>query len=339
MEIEQVKELGQVAGIAGLAIGAMVTLGRVVLRKVGRLNQKQSFTVVIIWSLGTFVIVGLGIGAWWSTNARAVESASAEIRAGDIPPATVTTQSVDSVEAPVAVEAPPPVATAPPSPPPRVRPPVAVTTNRPVVTTTNRPTIRPVTPVPTNLLNRRVVRREQVLLDLKKPMAEQVGLFNGDKVRVVKGAVDAVAGIDVGQGWKPLKAGEIYEVRSAENKVVVPNFRAKEIRMLTLKLNLVKNAQEAKLLLEVTASSQLDKSRKRRVRSCDGRDDSSQAQGVALRSGWLRGWRSAPGGASLSVRRWPGSRWMRKFSRLPLSLPTIRPSLSQSLLGFFAEIR
>ena len=52
-------------------------------------------------------------------------------------------------------------------------------------------------------------------------------------------------------------------MRSAENKVVVPNFRAKEIRMLTLKLNLVKNAQEAKLLVEVTASSQLDKPRKR----------------------------------------------------------------------------
>lgn len=259
MDIEQIKEMGQVAGVAGLAIGAMVTLGRLMLRKVGRLNQKQSFKVVIIWSVGTFVIVALGIGAWWSANARTVENASAEIRPGDIEPATVTTQVVDSAESPEPVR---PVPTPPKTSPPRGNPPTAITTNRPVVPGTVR-TNRPVTSVATNILNRRVVRREQVLLDLKKPMAEQVGLFNGDKVKVVKGAVDAVVGIDVGQGWKPLKAGEVYEVRSTDGNVVVPNFRAKEIKVLTMKLNLVKNANEAKLLLEVTASSNLDKPRKR----------------------------------------------------------------------------
>lgn len=255
MELEQIKELGQVAGIAGLAIGAMVTLGKVVLRKVGRLNQKQSFTVVIIWSVGTFVIVALGIGAWWSSNARAVESASAQILERDIQPVSVTTQATDSVEAP----APAPATTAPPT----TRPPTTSPVRPPVATTTNRPVIRPATGSITNVLARRVVRREQILVDIKKPIAEQIGLFNGDKVKVVKGAVDAVAGIDVGQGWKPLTVGEVYEVRSTEDKVVVPNFRAKEIRMLTLKLNLVKNAKEAKLLVEVISTSHLDKARKR----------------------------------------------------------------------------
>jgi hypothetical protein len=64
MDLAQLKSLGEVAGIGGLAIGAVVLLVRPLIDKLGILPPAQRGPLVRLIAGGAFGIGVLGIGAW-----------------------------------------------------------------------------------------------------------------------------------------------------------------------------------------------------------------------------------------------------------------------------------
>ena len=64
MDLSQLKFLGEVAGIGGLAIGVVLLLGRPLIDKLGILPPAQRGPVVRLIAGGAFGIGVLGIGAW-----------------------------------------------------------------------------------------------------------------------------------------------------------------------------------------------------------------------------------------------------------------------------------
>ena len=64
MDLSQLKSLGEIAGIGGLAIGAVLLLVRPLIDKLGIVPAAQRGPLVRLIAGGAFGIGVLGIGAW-----------------------------------------------------------------------------------------------------------------------------------------------------------------------------------------------------------------------------------------------------------------------------------
>jgi len=64
VDIAQLELLGKVAGIGGIAIGAVVLVVRSVVAKTSEIPAEQRAASLRLVAIGAFVIGALGIGAW-----------------------------------------------------------------------------------------------------------------------------------------------------------------------------------------------------------------------------------------------------------------------------------
>lgn len=64
MDIAQLELLGKVAGIGGIAIGAVVLVSRSIIGKTSGIPPAQRAATLRLVAVGAFVIGALGIGAW-----------------------------------------------------------------------------------------------------------------------------------------------------------------------------------------------------------------------------------------------------------------------------------
>lgn len=114
MEPDLLKTLGQIAGIAGIALGIVLLLYREVLGKAifGQLDPADSYRLLrlitlLVWTLG---IGGLAVWGWSANRATQVEARRGVAAGGDIqntdiriqsPPATPPTEAAPSPDADV----------------------------------------------------------------------------------------------------------------------------------------------------------------------------------------------------------------------------------------------
>ena len=73
MEPHLLKELGQIAGIGGIAVGTFLLLFRDVIRKkiFPRLTQGQAFRVILVFMILTWSVALAGVAAWWVSSSKA----------------------------------------------------------------------------------------------------------------------------------------------------------------------------------------------------------------------------------------------------------------------------
>jgi hypothetical protein len=64
MDLSQLKPLGEVAGIGGIALGVVVLVLRPLIRSIAGLPKDSRAGPVKLIAIGCFVIGGLGIAAW-----------------------------------------------------------------------------------------------------------------------------------------------------------------------------------------------------------------------------------------------------------------------------------
>ena len=76
MDLSQIEPLGRVAGIGGIAIGAVVLLIRAITNKTSAVPAQQRAPTLRLLALGAFGVGALGIVAWlangWSGGQRAL---------------------------------------------------------------------------------------------------------------------------------------------------------------------------------------------------------------------------------------------------------------------------
>ena len=78
MDIAQLELLGKVAGIGGIAIGAVVLVVRSIIAKTSGMPSKQRATTLRLVAIGAFVIGALGIGAWVIADMNGGQHASTQ---------------------------------------------------------------------------------------------------------------------------------------------------------------------------------------------------------------------------------------------------------------------
>jgi hypothetical protein len=109
LDLSQLEPLGKVAGIGGIAIGAVVLLIRVILDKTSSVPAKQRASTLRFLAIGAFSIGALGIMAWifngWSGGQQAStrgNDSPAVISGGDatVGPASSADSSVPTPVAP-----------------------------------------------------------------------------------------------------------------------------------------------------------------------------------------------------------------------------------------------
>jgi hypothetical protein len=105
MDLSQLKSLGEIAGIGGLAIGVVLLLVRPLIDKLGILPPAQREPLVRLIAGGAFGIGVLGIGAWLIASMSGGPAAST---AGNQSPAIIGGRDVS-----IGTSAPPPAAPAP----------------------------------------------------------------------------------------------------------------------------------------------------------------------------------------------------------------------------------
>jgi len=75
LDLPQLELLGKVAGIGGIAIGAVVVIIRAVLDKTSSVPTKQRASMLRLLAIGAFGVGALGIMAWvangWSSGQKA----------------------------------------------------------------------------------------------------------------------------------------------------------------------------------------------------------------------------------------------------------------------------
>lgn len=76
--------LGKVAGIAGIAVGMVVLLGRLIIQRVTSLPQNERAPALRLVTIGAFSIGALGIVAWLLGSSAGVHvtGASGSVTAG-----------------------------------------------------------------------------------------------------------------------------------------------------------------------------------------------------------------------------------------------------------------
>jgi len=78
MEPNLLKELGQIAGIGGIAVGVFLLLFRDVIRKkiFPKLTQSQAYRVILVFMILTWSVAIAGVAAWWISNSKAAAPAA-----------------------------------------------------------------------------------------------------------------------------------------------------------------------------------------------------------------------------------------------------------------------
>ena len=73
MEPNLLKELGQIAGIGGIAVGVFLLLFRDVIRKkiFPKLTQRQAYRVILVFMILTWSVAIAGVAAWWVSSSKA----------------------------------------------------------------------------------------------------------------------------------------------------------------------------------------------------------------------------------------------------------------------------
>lgn len=72
MEPHLLKELGQIAGIGGIAVGTFLLLFRDVIRKkiFPKLTRKQSYRIILVFMILTWSVAIAGVAAWWVSGSK-----------------------------------------------------------------------------------------------------------------------------------------------------------------------------------------------------------------------------------------------------------------------------
>lgn len=73
MDISQLKSLGEIAGIGGIALGVLVLLLRPLIATIGGLPKGVRASTVNLIAVGCFVIGGFGIAAWTLSQPKGPE--------------------------------------------------------------------------------------------------------------------------------------------------------------------------------------------------------------------------------------------------------------------------
>ena len=76
MDMSQLKSLGEIAGIGGIALGVVVLLGRPLISKIAGLPKSASAGSFNLVAIGCFIIGALGIAAWAIGNRSPAPEAS-----------------------------------------------------------------------------------------------------------------------------------------------------------------------------------------------------------------------------------------------------------------------
>jgi hypothetical protein len=77
MDLSQIKSLGEIAGIGGIALGVVVLLLRPLIATISGLPKDARSGPVKMIAIGCFVIGALGIGAWiWGNQSKGLQAST-----------------------------------------------------------------------------------------------------------------------------------------------------------------------------------------------------------------------------------------------------------------------
>ena len=76
MDLPQLEPLGKIAGIGGIAIGAVVLMFRAIIDKTSSLPARQRASMLRLLAIGAFAVGALGIVAWMTNAGSGGQQAS-----------------------------------------------------------------------------------------------------------------------------------------------------------------------------------------------------------------------------------------------------------------------
>ena len=96
MELETLKSLGQIAGVAGIVVGTLLILYRQIIAKkiFPNLTKKQAFKILLVIIIATWSIAIAGIGAWVYVGSNPTTNSTAEV---DITEKLIAVKSLNDI--------------------------------------------------------------------------------------------------------------------------------------------------------------------------------------------------------------------------------------------------